>query len=544
MSCTNKSNAKILFLTISLFLIISPLLVTPTFSIQLTNTTEYSKYVHTYINSTQGNYTYVEKPIFPVQINNSQIQIGQNWTIICPLEANHNYHVYCYGVWVNISSAAKTDYDIYVFDPQGKLESSHTEAAGFPEHLGTTINASLFTPKQSGDYSFLIKNDPRESEGSQQASFMIMESLECDKWHTLYVEGKNEDSLPSFYTSWAYEFITNESKMELYIKVPETLDMYEARLYLMNDAKSPSINSYPLPWEPGLYGNVSTRMGGYNFESEGYRGVAYASCEYRGQAMFLNYTSANAGIKLYHLVLIGEEGLGNVDFMLKTRSDNASLTPVFLTSRVYPDNPTDISYISNKATVLEKAQLSYTSDNWTTTATIPMIVSNQTCNATIPGQKAGTLVQYHINANDILNNNLATKGNYTVKNQMTLNITTVKDVIRLGENLTLMGTLTPKENSSIVKVQLITSNNTQTVDCLVRDDGTFVASFRPDSSGIWAAIATSPESQMSYRCDSQELILTVMEPPIYIKYALFIIAALIAAAVVGGVIYFLKFRES
>ena len=138
---------------------------------------------------------------------------------------------------------------------------------------------------------------------------MIMETLACDKWYTLHVDGKDSNSQASFHTCWAYEFVTNQSKVELYVKVPETLDMYEARLYLMNDAKSLSINSYPLPWEPGLYGNVSGRMGGYNFENEGYRGVAYASCEYRGQAMFLNYTSPNTGANLYQLVLIGEEGV-------------------------------------------------------------------------------------------------------------------------------------------------------------------------------------------------------------------------------------------
>ena len=97
-------------------------------------------------------------------INNSQIQIGANWTIICPLQANHNYHVYFYGAYINTSSQAKTDYDIYVYDPQGNLESTHTEAAGLPEHLGTTVNDALFTPTQSGNYSFVIENNPVDSE--------------------------------------------------------------------------------------------------------------------------------------------------------------------------------------------------------------------------------------------------------------------------------------------------------------------------------------------------------------------------------------------
>ena len=92
---------------------------------------------------------------------------------------------------------------------------------------------------------------------------------------------------PTFLTNWAYEFETNASTVDLYVKVPNTLDMYEARLYLMNNAQSPTLDDFPLPWEAGLYGNLSSPVGGYNFEPNSYRGVAYASCEYMGQPMFL-----------------------------------------------------------------------------------------------------------------------------------------------------------------------------------------------------------------------------------------------------------------
>ena len=183
-------------------------------------------YVHTFINSEKGNITQIDKPIFPVMINSSQIQVGENWTITCPLQAYHNYHVYIYGAWVNTSSTAKTDYDIDVYDPSGNLESSHTEAAGFPEHLGSANDDSIFTPKQSGNYSFLIKNDARESAGAQQATFMIIENLECDQWYTSSVEGKGDDSQCSMRTSWAYEFVTNESTLEVHLRIPQTLDMY------------------------------------------------------------------------------------------------------------------------------------------------------------------------------------------------------------------------------------------------------------------------------------------------------------------------------
>ena len=531
---------KTLSLITVLVLTLSPIFVAQVTGLQLTATADYNRYVHTYLNSTQGNYTYIEKPVFPIMINNSQIQIGRNWTIIVPLQANHNYHTYFYGAYINTSSQAKTDYDITVFDPTGNLESTHTEAAGLPEHLGTTINDALFTPTQSGNYTFVIDNNPWDSQGAQQATFMIIENLQADQWHTSHVDGSDGNN-SGFYTDWAYEFVTNASKVELYVKVPQTLDMYEARLYLMNNAQSSSLNSFPLPWEAGLYGNVTGSVGGYNFESNGYRGVAYASCEYPGQTMWLNYTSPNNGVNLYHLVLIGEKGSGDVEFMLKSQFGNTSLAPLTNQTRILPNNPADISYISNNAS-LENAQLSYTTNNWTSVDTVDMTLSNKTCWTTIPGQNAGSTVQYRIDANDILKNNMTATGNYTVKQQLTLNITAVKDPIQLGGNLTVTGTLTPNDNRSIVEVQFLSANSSETVDSHVSSNGTFTASFQPKATGVWAVSANSPETPTSWRADSGQLALTVNEPPLYVKYSLYIVIGLVAACAVGGVVWFLKFR--
>jgi hypothetical protein len=33
-----------------------------------------------------------------------------------------------------------------------------------------------------------------------------------------------------------------------------------------------------------------------------------------------------------------------------------------------------------------------------------------------------------------------------------------------------------------------------------------------------------------------------LEPPVYVKYSLFIIVGFVAACAIGGVVYFLKFR--
>jgi len=57
---------------------------------------------------------------------------------------------------------SKTDYDVYIFNPRGDLESVHTESAGLPEHLGNTVDDPFFTPELTGKYYFVILNDPRD----------------------------------------------------------------------------------------------------------------------------------------------------------------------------------------------------------------------------------------------------------------------------------------------------------------------------------------------------------------------------------------------
>jgi len=541
--CLKKNLPPRKLSVILLVVVISPLFLAQGYSLQLTDTSEYTNYVHYVDYGTPSRAVVVDKPIFPILIEEGAIPIGESLTIICPLQEGHNYHVYIYGNWVNTSSAAKTDYDIYVYNPQGVLESSHTEAAGFPEHLGTTTDDSLFTPKQSGNYSFVIKNDPRESQGAQQATFAIFENLECDKWHTTHIKGKGSNNLPNFYTCWAYEFVTNESKVELYAKIPETLDMYEIRLYLMNNAKSPSINSFPLPWEAGLYTNKTDAVGGYNFETEGYRGVAYASCEYMGQDMFLNYTSANKGMNLYHVVLIGEEGSGDVEFMLKTTFSNSTLSPLVTTQRALPGKPTNISYIYNSNATLQKATLSYTIDGWKENNTIDMAISNQTCNATIPGQVAGSLVEYEVFVEDELMNNATVSGSYNVKEQSFVEVFLAKKKIMLGENITVTGILQPVSNDSSVVFTIFSSNDTKKINCPVSDNGTFTLEFCPSTSGPWSLVAECAETQTYWGCTSDQLLVIVEEPPLYIKYQLYIIIGLVSALGAGGAVYYLKFRQ-
>ena len=199
---------------------------------------EYDRYVRSFINQPPyGNWTYVQKPVFPVFFNESTIAVGSNWTIVSPLIADHTYHVYAYGEWVDEESDPSTDYDVYVYNPLGELEGYHTESAGMPEHLGTAVDEPFYTPAHTGNYSFVLRNDPRESNASEQATFMLIEDVQVNEWHQVYLTGKEND-VPVFNTSWAYEFVTESQHIEVHVRVPDTLDMYEARLYLMANPKA------------------------------------------------------------------------------------------------------------------------------------------------------------------------------------------------------------------------------------------------------------------------------------------------------------------
>jgi hypothetical protein len=503
---------------------------------------EYQRYVHMYVNDGElGNWTYMEKPMFPVYLNESQVPIGQNYTVVCPLQAGHSYHVYCYGAWVNTGNEPKTDYDIYVYNPDGKLESMHTEAAGLPEHLGTTVDDPFFVPASSGNYTFVIVNDARESSGAEQATFMIIEHVDCDRWYPHEVSGKIADT-PVFNTSWAYEFMTDSPRIELWVRVPDTLDMYEARLYLMSNPESLTVNNISLPWEPGLYGNLSD-VGGYNLESEEYRGVAYASCEFNGQDMFLNYTQPFAGENVYHLVLMGEVGEGTIEFLVKTTFGGV-LSPLTFPKRVTPADETLITYETN-TTQLENATLRYTIDSWKNETTVEMAVSNMTCNATIPQQEAGSLLEYTVQATDTIKNQLAAAGNFTVKYPSAItdfNATRMK--VTRGDNITATGTLSAEAAGAPVTVTFMSANATETVECTALGNGTFTASFQPQDTGDWIVQAAFAGNSTVYGCESAVVMVKVEEPSFWAQNGLFIGGGVGGAlAAVGAVVYIKKYRE-
>jgi hypothetical protein len=408
------------------------------------------------------NWTYVNKPVLPVRINASQIPVGSDWTYVYPLEAGSAYRVYCYGDWIDDSpTLSKTDYDIFVYDPSGELESYHTEAAGLPEHLGTTIDHPFFIPEQTGDYSFRVKNDARESDGSEAATFMLIEHVETGRWYQRYMKGKVRD-VPVEKTTWAYEFNSNSSHIEVSVEVPDTLDMYEARIYTMTNPSEDEdsiLNGLPLAWESALYGEASKNYGGYNLDSDGLRyAEAMASCEYPGEDMWINFTAPTEGNLLYHLVFIAEHGEGNIKFMIKTDFDAPELTLVDPVEKAEPKSRTDITAQIQEVNNLETVTLNYTTNNWETLGTARMVASkNQTYTASIPGQSAGTLVNYTVLACDTSGNSAEVSGSYEVKNWANITLELQSTSAYCGESVTVTGSIPASEANVTLTYAILTN---------------------------------------------------------------------------------------
>ena len=441
-----------------------------------------------------GKYTYVNKPALPQNITKGQISIGSNWTYIYPLEAGKSYHIYCYGDWIQPNGTnPQTDYDIYVFDPDHKLVSYHTEAAGLPEHLGTTVDEPYFVPAKTGDYSFQIKNDPRESNGSDAATFMVIEHVEINRWYSRFMEGEVND-VEVRNTSWAYEFITSAQKLSICIRVPDTLDMYEARLYLMaspSQAIGTMLNGVPLPEERFLYNFTTGNYGGYNLDQPGFRFPdRMVSCEYAGKYMEINFNATYEGETLYHLALIAENGTGNLQFLVKTDFNPPILSLLNPPANLIPNTATKIQAeaVDNESGI-SHLLLNCTTNNWTTYISIGMVrLFSSLYEGQIPGLAAGTSVKYSVQAFDLVDNSAVANGSCTVKYPTTLTCVVSPSTLQIGQSVTVTGST----NRLGRLLHILYKTTGKTVDRTVDANATgfYTDTYTPTVVGAWSVQAS------------------------------------------------------
>ena len=473
---------------------------------------------------TSGNMTLVGKPVCPVVIGEGQISVGATWTYIYNLKADHTYHIYLLGDWADPVEHS-TDYDIFVYEVSGttvKLVSSHTESAGLPEQVGNDGYGRYFTPSRTGTYYLCVENDPSESSSAEAGTLMAIEQIDLNRWYGLRMHGKVSEE-PVRETTWAYEFNTSAERIRVFVRVPDSLDMYEARLYVMANpeaGKGELFNGGPVAWEPGLRGERSGFYGGFNLDSQGFRHVdAMASCEHSGEDMVIDYEAPAEGGLLYHLGLIAEYFSGTVEFIVQTDFDPPAFQLIEPPTTVEAGEPTPLRVSISDETGVTSVSLSYSTDggdSWERLA-----VSEEgggVYRGRVPSLDGGTVVDYAFEAEDEMGNAGEVRGSFRAVSDSSLTLRLDEDEVTGGEGVTASGQLSHggKEVEIVYEHGDEASNFTVTTDA----SGSFSHAFTPTAKGEWKVHASFPGDDACQPALSETLNFTVSPLPTSLTCAL------------------------
>jgi hypothetical protein len=146
-----------------------------------------------------------------------------------------------------------------------------------------------------------------------------------------------------------------------------------------------------------------------------------------------------------------------------------------------------------------------------------------------------------VEARDILENVLIANGSYSVKYPSTLNISLTHSETQTGDNVTILGRLTPQVDSMPVTIYISSANETKEIVSYTLEDGTFSASFQPEALGTWIAYARFNGDETIYESASSTVTIEVVEHPLS-KYSFYIFGGIGAVIAVGIIIYVRKSR--
>ncbi|UCD44837.1 MAG: hypothetical protein JSV27_12120 [Candidatus Bathyarchaeota archaeon] len=435
----------------------------------------------------------VGNPVPAVVIEEDQIGIGNSSTFIYRLVAGHSYHIYLSGEWEDATDHA-TDYDIYVYRIEGikaLFYSSHTESAGILEQVANDVEEQYFVPVETGLYYFVVGNDAIESSGAEPATLMVLEHIEPDNWTSKTMRGK-VDEKPVPETTWSYEFVTSADRIRVYVEVPDTLDMYEVRLYVMaNPAKGKGqiINGIPVAWEPGLRAEVSGDYGGFNLDPKGFRHKdAMASCEKSGDDMVIDFETPTGDDLLYHLAFIAEYGRGRLDFVVQTDFDPPTLELIDPPETVEAYEPVPVSVEVTDGLPLASITCRYTKDGGDIWRAVTLEKESEGIYVgLIPGVSPGVEVEYAFEAEDELGNTDDVSGGYKAMGASSLSLQVDEQRVQGGEDVVVRGVLQPRER----EVTVTYAREGAEYNFSVQTDsvGAYNHSLTTDATGEWAVCA-------------------------------------------------------
>jgi len=447
-----------------------------------------------------GEWIDVVKPGYPQALELNFTMPGDVVTYNYTLEGGHTYHIYLIGEYANLTWHL-TDYDIFLYRETGDeplFLSSHTEAAGYPEQVSNDGEGRYFTPDESGNYYLTVRNDPNESEAAENATLVVVEHIEPDRWYTRFLQEPVEDEF-LYDSDWVYEFESSARRLKIIVEVPDTLDMYEARLYTMANptkGKGRKIMGVMAPWESGLYANQSGVYGGFNNDPQGFRHLnASASCEHSGDDMLIDYRQPIRDPLLYHLLFMSEYCNGTLRFMVQTDFTKPIITDAGSPVDIEGGTDAVVRCRIDDDSEITQVDLHYSVDGGDTWSMAPYTSKMDEYNGTIPGQEGGALIDYRWEATDVMGNTATLSGSVGVRTSSDISITVDESKILGGETVTVTGMLS-QEGKVKVKYTLgdqVTSYNLET-----EAEGAFTHVFMPNKLGKWTAEAVFA-GDLSYR---------------------------------------------
>lgn len=438
-----------------------------------------------------GEFINVPRLGWPIKIPVNYTMPGDVLTYNYTLEGGHTYHAYLIGEFVNLTTH-ETDYDVFLYreTPTGyRYLSSNTEAAGYPEQISNDGKGQYFTPSVSGNYYFAVRNDPVESNSSEEALLMVVEHIQLNEWYSKYLQEPDEYGEPRYDTCWVYEFRSSDPLLKIEVEVPGTLDMYEARLYIMGHPSKDvglTINGVPAPWWPGLNGTLDGVYGGSNDDPQGFRHLNMSdSCETGGEDMLIDYSPKLKGELLYHLVLLPEYGNGTVRVRAQTDFSLPVLTLVDPVDEVNSGEETPVMCRIQDRSPLSSVTLQYTVDgrNWSDASYTSV---GEYYNGTIPGLGPGTVATYKWVAVDSLGNSASISSQFKAMMSTSIKVSIDKERVRGGDVVIMSGEM----NLPNVKLQVrYVNDGVTTFEVTTDKDGMFSHVLAPNKLGAWEVYA-------------------------------------------------------
>jgi len=439
----------------------------------------------------EGEFINVPRLGWPVKIPENYTLPGDVVTFNYTLEGGHTYHAYLIGEYVNLNGHL-TDYDVFLYretSTGARFLSSHTEAAGYPEQISNDGEGRYFTPTVSGNYYFTVRNDPLESQGSESAILVVTERLDLNSWYPRFLSEPIGDGEVSYDTGWVYEFTSSDPRLRISVDVPDTLDMYEARLYVVGHPQKlvgVNVKGVPTPWWLGLNATLDGVYGGVNDDPQGFRHLNMSdSCEHMGEDMLIEYAQPLRGEVLYHLVLIPEYGNGTINTRVQTDFSTPKITLLDTVSEVNSGEQVNVRCRIDDRSALASVSLQYSVDSGTWREA-PYASSGPYYNGTLPGQGPGAVVHYRWEVEDSLGNEAQASGSYKAMMSTSLSVSLDKRKVLGGEYVILSGEM----NLPDTKVQVYYAQGTATRFEVTTDkDGGFTHVFYPGTLGEWTVYA-------------------------------------------------------